>query len=55
VVVPQVLPSYFIFADKLVMAEFCCFVVIMIWVNLRVSLVTGTPAHDHVDMVLSRL
>jgi magnesium-transporting ATPase (P-type) len=40
VVVPQVLPSYFIFADKLVMAEFCCFVVIMIWVNLRVSLVT---------------
>lgn len=39
-VVAQVLPPYFIFGDKLVMAEFCCFVVIMIWVNLRVSLVT---------------
>lgn len=33
-------PPYFIFGDTLVMPEFCCFVVIMIWVNLRVSLVT---------------
>jgi len=33
-------PPYFFFGDKLVMSEFSCFVVIMIWVNLRVSLIT---------------
>jgi hypothetical protein len=40
------------------MAEFCCFVVIMIWVNLRVSLVTGAPTvpptHTFIDSPLSK-
>lgn len=42
------------------MAEFCCFVVVMIWVNLRVSLVTGaltvpfTNVHIFFDGPLSK-